>query len=322
MTIITKFSSGFTDTSLPILQKDPVLPPTGGVFLLDSKNLASWTGGATIGTSDPLNTLGKTAAADGTNPGQGYWSSLGSPTDLSTINEPLAFNPTTGRITFPSADQNSARFIESQATSNYLFNGTDNFCISIWVYAGTPSTTPKTLLITSAASTDSARRGLQMTLSAGTGGSGQGGFQVNRPTRTGYPIAPGNTAASNTSYFAYGGANNQPGAVSTGVHRVGYAWYKTGGNWFHKGIIDQVVGTEYATPNHQTTGIDLGQSTAGGARDPYYITALGNRQSSGTSMFGTDNGIYRIYIENLTLSGRTPEQVWAADWTRGNGRFS
>ena len=33
-------------------------------------------------------------------------------------------------------------------------------------------------------------------------------------------------------------------------------------------------------------------------------------------------GLARFYVENLSVSGRTAEEVWAADWARGNGRFS
>lgn len=319
MALITRLSSAFTDTTLPLLQKDPVLPAAGGVLLLDGKNPGCWTGASTIGVTDPLYSLSRTTAADGTTPGQGYWTSYGTPTDLSTISKPLAYNSTTGRITFPSAGtSNAARFIESQSQARYLFNGTDNFCISVWAYIAPTGTI--VLLTTQPSGTSSSTRvGLTMYAQAGAGGSGgaAGGFQAFRRSAIGYPISPGVTATANTQNFAYGGVNNSPVGLTAGIHRLGYAWYKKAdGNWYNKPILDQTVGTELATPTHVTTGIDLGQSTAGGARDPYHVAAIapGN--------FGTDNGIYRLYIENLTLSGRTPEQVWAADWTRGNGRFS
>ena len=324
MALITKLSSAFTDPTLPILQKDPVLPAAGGVFLLDSKNPGSWSGASTIETSAPLNSLARATAADGTNPGQGYWTTYGTPTDLATISKPLAYDSATGRITFPSAGtNNAARFIESQAQGRYLFNATDAFCISAWVYI--TSTGSLLLLTLQQAGSDNNRNGLLISALPGPGGAGgaAGGFQVIRPSRVGYPISPGVTASTRTDNYAYGGSNNSPAALTSGVHRLGYAWYrKADGNWYSRPILDQTIGAELATPTHVTTGLDLGQTTAGGARDPYWVAALGNRVQNAPNTFGTSNALCRLYIENLTVSGRTPEQVWAADWARGNGRFS
>jgi len=327
MALITRLSSAFTDTTLPILQKDPVLPAAGGVFLLDGKNPGSWSGGSTIGVADPLKSLSRTAAADGTNPGQGYWTSGVTPQDLSPISKPLAYDSATGRITLPSAVSPAARFVESQAQGRYLFNALDSFCISTWVYVAPPeppaTVGPSLLVLTLQPSgNDNARNGLIMTCAVGAGGAaGAGGFQASRPARIGYPVSPGVVAATRTDNFIYGGASNQPAALTAGIHRLGAAWYrKNDNNWYQRPILDQVLGAELATPSHVTTGLDLGQTTAGGARDPFWVAAIGGRATSNT--FGTPNALYRLYIENLTLSGRTPEEVWAADWARGNGRYS
>lgn len=312
--LITKLSSAFTDTTLPILQKDPVLPNAGGVFLLDSKNSASWNGSSVIAVDAPLNTLTRAAAADGTNPGLGVFSvGENTPVSLSSVSKPLAYNSATGRITFPTTSDPTAaaRFIESQAQGLYLFNGTDAFCISAWVYVA--PTGVLHLLFTQPAGNNNARQGLTITASVASG------FQVTRPSMVGYPISPGVTQTVATANAAYGTA----ATITSGIHRLGYAWYrKTDNNWYGRPILNQVLGSELATPSHVTTGIDLGQTTAGGPRNQYYVAALGNRRQVHPGTFGTDNGFYRLYIENITVSGRTPEQVWAADWARGNERFS
>jgi hypothetical protein len=104
---------------------------------------------------------------------------------------------------------------------------------------------------------------------------------------------------------------------------LGFAWYKSGGNWYQRAILDEnSLSSELATPRFDTAGIDMGQSTHDGSRDIAQLLSVGMGSFFTQPVYGTGFGLYRMYWENLTESGRTPEQVWAADWARGNGRFS
>lgn len=334
MTLITRLSTTFTDTTLPKLLRDPILVD-GSMYLIDGKNPYTYSGAGAdnlLSPTEPLLSLADAPFADGTNPGQGYWFSTETPTNLSTVTRSLSHDPATGRFSFPAQPEGNrfGRFIESEATGTYIFNAFDSYCISAWLYIGN---TGGQWLYFQGAGSDNARAGLSAEVSLNPGpddGDANNGPTWKRPSRVGYPIEPGVTATTRNDNLghAYG---QQPAVLSTGIYRVGFAWYRKSngayafgnvGDWHQQAIFQEALQGEIATPSHVTTGLDLGQSTAGGARDPYWVATLGGRGGANTGLWGTDTALCRFYVENLTVSGRTPEQVWAADWARGNGRFS
>lgn len=334
MTLITRLATTFTDTTLPKLVRDPVLVD-GSMYLIDGKNPYVYSGGGAdnlLDPSEPLFSLAESSFADGTNLGQGYWTSTTTPIDLSTVTRALSHNPVTGRFSFPSQPDGNkfARFIESEATGTYIFNAFDSYCISAWLYIGN---TGGVWFYVQGAGNDNARIALSSEVSLNAGpldGNANNGPSWRRPSRIGYPIEPGVTATTRVDNqpHLYG---QQPVVPTAGIYRIGFAWYRKSngdyafgntGDWHQQAIFQEALQGELATPSHVTTGLDLGQSTAGGARDPYWVAALGGRGGSSSGVWGTDTALCRFYVENLSVSGRTPEQVWAADWTRGNGRFS
>jgi hypothetical protein len=117
------------------------------------------------------------------------------------------------------------------------------------------------------------------------------------------------------------------------IYRIGYAWYwdPSESAWREKWVVDNgTVGTKtVAAWSQQGHGIDLGQGkddngSALGLRTPWAVMGFGGDafSTNETGWWGSDHKLYRLYIEDNTRSGRTPEQVWAADWVRGNGRYS
>lgn len=264
MALITKLSSAFTDTSLPILQKDPVIPNAGGIVLLDFKNLGCHpTQGSTISSYTQLVNAG--------------WATL-------TPSGTISYNSTTGRATSASG----TGIIYFDNTSGSVFSSTTaNYCLSAWLYL--PDTLPG---------------GYPELIVKGTGlgNTGNNTFSLySRTTGTfdgfefGRPSATGNALQNLASMSPANGT----------VYRFGYAWSKNSGTWQHKSVVNN--GNPTAWTN----------STFGTGAD-----GVQNRSERGEIRLNGDIGIYRFYLENLTLSGRTPEQVWAADWARGNGRFS
>lgn len=95
------------------------------------------------------------------------------------------------------------------------------------------------------------------------------------------------------------------------VVRIGYAWRWSGSNWQAKLIVNNGSPSDWDDINGLTN------SSVG-----FYNTAQGNAFAInfGASSFG--GATYRLLIEDMTESLRTPEEIWDADWARGDGRFS
>ena len=315
MTLITRLSTAFTDTTLPILRKDPVLPAAGARILLDFKNAGTWDqSDATIGKTDPIYSLVDNGAPTGLDPGLVYQNNT--LVDGATHTATMNYDPTTGRVTFPAGDAaagavESARYLEKNGQFYIIDDLTAGYCFSMWLYVD-GNGAACTLLNDMRDGNDNARRGFQVTYR-----SDQKRITVSKPSRIGFPIDATTTASSrNDNSFV------SPGNLTSGIYRVGYAWYKDGATWKFRGIWDEAIGTETDMLGFDTTGYDAGQSTHDGARDPNRNWGIGKKFSSVPTLFGSPHGIYRLYVENLSVSGRTPEQVWDADWARGNGRFS
>jgi hypothetical protein len=318
MTLITRLSTNFTDTTLPVLVKDPVIPAAGSRFLWDFKNPGTWSGGATITASDPLYSLARIEGATGLNVGDSYITSQ--TTARPATDAPIIMNhdQATGRVTFP--DQSGsvtnsgryARFMESATEGKYIFNDlSDGYCMSMWLYfsSGMGSTNRsfmlhKPYLI--------GRFGLFVSVR-------EDFINFQRSTGSGFPKDQSTTISADAKY-----QSSHTGFATDAIHRVGFAWYKdSNGDWYQKAVLDESTPTaELPTPNFGTAGLDLGQTTHDGAQDPNQLLSVGMDTSYTADLYGTGFGLYRVYVENITESGRTPEQVWAADWARGNGRFS
>ncbi len=162
-----------------------------------------------------------------------------------------------------------------------------NYCFSWWFNLPTNTANNQKLAESPAGSS----RSFQV-LSTNLG-AGLTGFNFNHW---------GQTSNAKTTAFSYAGGS---------VFRMGYAWQWSGSNWQSKsvanngtpsawgdisGLTDSSVGLYNTASNHPFV-INFGSTSVGGA-------------------------VYRLLIEDLTESGRTPEEVWDADWAVGNGRFS
>ena len=316
MTLITRLSSAFTDTSLPILVKDPVIPENGSRFLWDFKSPGTWTGAGTINATDPLYSLARVEGATGLNVGDSYISSQTTTRPATDAPITMNFDQATGRVTFPaqsgSVSGRYARFMESATEGKYIFNDlSDGYCMSMWLYfsSGMQSTNRSFMLHKPYTN---GRFGLFTIVRENL-------ISFYRSTGGGFPKDGSTTISTDAKY-----ESTHSGFATDAIHRVGFAWYKdSNGDWYQKAILDESTLTSaLATPNFGTAGLDLGQTTHDGAQDPNQLLSVGMDTSYTADLYGTGFGFYRIYIENTTESGRTPEEVWAADWARGNGRFS
>ena len=103
------------------------------------------------------------------------------------------------------------------------------------------------------------------------------------------------------------------------VFRLGYAWQWNGSTWQAKSVLDNGTPSDWSDIPFATQDANVG----------FYNTAQGNNFifDAGSETVTSDNGTgggaaYRLLVEDLTESGRTPEEVWSADWAAVDGRFS
>ena len=139
-----------------------------------------------------------------------------------------------------------------------------------------------------------------------SGGYGYGQTYVNFTGLKVHETTPG----SRYTWTSSEGTGNQASiAISdTTVTRVGFSGYNDGGTWKVSTIVND--GTP-SVSNMSGTGISVD------AINPSLFM-----YGSGVNYPNPAHRIYRLYVEDLTVSGRTAEQVWDADWARANGRFS
>ena len=278
MTLITRLSTTFTDTTLPILQKDPVIPNAGGVVLVDFKNTGTWPS-----QESPITSYNSLV--------NNNW-----PT-LTASNSSTTYNATTGRVTATGAVS-----LPVEDASNRLFADTAaNYCISLWVYL--PDSNP---FFSSYFSKGTGNVNVNThSFFVRVGGTGSERIEMYRPAST------DGSASSNGIVFGTTTVDDED-LPTNGIYRLGYAWSKNAGQWQHRGILNNNTPTAWANSTFGT-GAD-------GVQENASWTGRLFGDSGGAASTGL--GVYRFYLENLTVSGRTPEQVWAADWARGNGRFS
>lgn len=267
MTLITKLNSSFSDTTLPLLQKDSALPGSGGVMLLDFKNTGTY---ATQFASF--------------NGGQRFMSLV----TTNSITQPYAESTTSGTYSSATGALTGTLNLSPQTSQSFIIDDVSHdYCFSWWFKL--PSAIANNLTV--AQSGISGNRSFLM--ASVNLGSGLSSVSFNHW---------GQTAVARQTSFSYAGNS---------VFRMGYAWKWNGSIWQAKsvsnngspsawtnitGLTDANIGF-YNTSNSNVFRIDFGGSSIGGAT-------------------------YRLLVEDMTESGRTPEQIWAADWASASGRFS
>lgn len=278
MTLITRLSTAFTDTTLPILQKDPVIPSAGGVVLFDFKNTGTWPSQASPITSYDSLVNNNWPALTASNSSNTYSAATGRVTATGAISLPL---------------ENASKRLFADTTANY--------CLSMWVYLPDNNPAYATYFVRGAGNLNSNTHSFVVRVS-------------NTDTEVIEMFRPSSTDANGTQNgvgFGTGTVNDNNLPVNT-VYRLGYAWSKNAGQWQHRGILNNDTPTAWANSTFGTgaDGVQENASWTGAL-----FGAAGGAAPTGL-------GVYRFYLENLTVSGRTAEEVWAADWARGNGRFS
>lgn len=263
MTLITRLSTAFTDTTLPILQKDPVLPNEGAVLLFEPKSLGTYPSQDPTVSAQDLQSLTLTPRSVPVGAG--------------------TYDPATGKF-------NAAATFAPNPADLYQDN-THAYCLSIWI--GVPETHAPYRVLMWGGDRNSLNTVDNKSLTMHWDNTDTRRLLIYKPD-----INSGNERQ-----------NGFLNVLPVGVNRVGYAWQKNDVN---------------GTPTWQWKGIVNNGTPGNWNNDTFGTGAAGiNTASSSSVLWTNDNSsIYRFYLEDLTVSGRTPEQVWAADWARGNGRFS
>lgn len=344
MTLIVKVSEAFTDSTLPLLVADEALAGAngGGKFLLDFKSRGSWPSqGTTITKSDPLYSL-TGAGATGVDPGtfETYSATFtqagkdaggvdGIYQNAAIFTPEMTYNPATGvagffdvtgvapfdSSTLSYRDVIAGRFIE-QENGPYIFDDLSaNYAISLWVKWDSLSTTSGYFLNNRTVGSN-ARAGVIIQKS---------GLNVSFQHRscTGFPVNATTTQSTNQINSLFLTPNATELQSRNGVLRIGYAWRKQGAGWLRQVALNQTVTSEQALVGFDSAGIDCGQSTHDGPRNSQWLYALGLGADNGQNLFGLahQNGICRLLVENTTISGRSAQEVWDADWAVANDRF-
>ena len=274
MTLITRLSTAFTDATLPILRKDPVLPDTaltgaGDQVLYDWKNVGTWPSQAgTINAGDTFFSL-----ADPNVAGVG---------DGVDANIAATYDSATGRV----STTNTAGLYIEESYDDIFSDPTADYVVSFWMSRDVTSFYP-------------------LLSQKGTG-------NVNVNTHS-FAIYGGDNTTSVAWHHPRAGdpdANRNRvnfAAVTLGtMNRYGVHWTKSSGSWRIRGVLNNNTPGGYIAMTHGTgaNGIQLNSAWKWRLRAE------------------SASDIARIYVENLSVSGRTAEEVWDADWARGNGRFS
>lgn len=220
MTLITRLSTAFTDTTLPILRKDPVLTDTGSLILYDFKSTANQAAGFNPASPQFVNL--------------GSYNGLTSITPLSVASD-YGYDQTKGAIVLESGNP-APIAVEANASagSSDLFNTTDNFLVILWV--SRRATTLGTFFYFNY-------------LGKGTGSTGSGdqsfSFMNSGPTPSGSLIARINfdTTSSHANVSASIAGPTTGGApVQLAMH-----WFKTGSTWEMNAYSNKTVDSSSVT---------------------------------------------------------------------------
>ena len=344
MTYIVKVSEAFTDQTLPMLVADDVLKNANGGerYLLDFKNKGSWLAqNTTITKNDPLHSLTgvgatgvdagtfETYAATFTQSGINAGGVDGIYQNAASFTPEMTYDPTTGVAGFSDVtglapfdsstlsfrDVIAGRFIE-QENGPYVFDDLDaDYAISLWVKWDSLSTSSGYFL-NNRTTTGSGRAGVIIEKS---------GLNVGFQHRScsGFPINATTTQTANFTNIYYVTPDATELQEQNGILRIGYAWRKQGASWLRQAILNQTLKSEQTLVGFDSTGIDCGQTTHDGSRSSKWLYGLGLGLDNSRNFFGFahQNGICRLYVENTTISGRSAQDVWDADWAVANNRF-
>ena len=278
MTLITRLSATFTDATLPVLRKDPVLPTSsqtgaGDRVLYDFKNVGTWPSqSANISASDTFFSIAdKTVAGIG----DGLVASVAATYDSST-----------GRI---STSSTSGLRLEENY-DDIFSDPTADYVVSVWLSYDATGAYQVPLEKGVTLNSNTANKSFMLIYSA----TGTSGTQMAWH----HPRAGDANSQANKLVF--------PSATLGTVNRYGVHWTKQSGSWQIRAVFNNNTPGNYVNMSHGTDANGIQLNSAWKLQTVAY----------------TMNDFARLYVENLTVSGRTAEQVWDADWARGNGRFS
>jgi len=291
MTLITRLSTAFTDNSLPILRRDSAIT-NGTIFLWEPKSLFCYP------SQDPVIQ-------------EAQWTSMKNIAfeeyKTSTGSDWPAFTNGHGLWT---ASSNHLYYDSVSASVSGDTDGTDNrnsgpafgssadmfpdpshsYLMSFWVkYTSSPT------------AFDGGNH--QRLLDAGNSSFYPSGTIKSFALTNSFSLEKVST--NGTQPMSSGALSNKP---INAVNQFGFAWAVVDGTWKYKAVNNNVV----------TNSGDWQNDIAGSATDGIITDSSAWVELHPQSV----TKFYRIMVEDLTVSGRTPEQVWAADWARSNGRFS
>jgi hypothetical protein len=198
------------------------------------------------------------------------------------------YSPSRGGLQGNNSGDGTSGLWLSDTSTNIINDATKSWVFTIWLYRGASTGGTLTLL-------EDQAMGLT---SVGTGG----------------PIVLNAFGANGTANSMY-----LVGANYSVRKRLGFTVYQDGSFvWKFRQVEDQSVGAEtnLAGATNTNGGAGLRVSASGTTR-PRVFPVPG-----GYSGIPTDYLFYRIFAENLSVSGRTYQQALDADWARGDGRFS
>ena len=221
MTLITRLSTAFTDTTLPKLRKDPVLTDSGSLILYDFKATANQAAGFDPASPEFVNL--------------GSYTGRTSITPLS-VSSDYAYDQTKGAIVWNTGNIPTPISVEDNASagSSDLFNTTDNFLVILW--ASRRATNLGTFFFSNY-------------LAKGTGNTSSGDqslcFMNNGTTPSNGIIARINfdTTSSHAADSALvGGPTTGGDPVQLAMH-----WFKTGSTWEMNAYSNKTVDTQSLT---------------------------------------------------------------------------
>ena len=268
MTLITRLSATFTDATLPVLRKDPILPNSsltgaGDRILYDFKSVGTWPSqAATINIGDPVANLADTSVVDSV---------------ASAIT--ASYNSATGAVTTSNGDLDNTGLALESAYDDIFADTTHDFLFIAWIK---PNNAP-----------------FRKQIQKGDGDGNSTEKTIDIWTYNGTPriqlAGSNNTFATGDSFF-FENRTNQ-------VTQIAAVLSKSTGSWIGYGYQDGV-----------SAGATVALQAGSGASALFPL--------AGQTLEIINGPIYRVYVEDLTLSGRSHADVVAADWARGNGRFS
>jgi hypothetical protein len=269
MTLITRIPATHSNTLLPRITKDPVLPlfGQGTRLLVDMKSANSWPSQeSSITTSDQVLNIADTTPA---------WPTL-------EVAGTHTYNSTRGGLQ-GNASATSGLWLSD--TSTGIFNNAlHSWAFTLWLFRGAITTGTTFSMFADHAVSFAAY-------------ATSAAFEMN---------IRGASGTGNSEFLAFS---------PNSLNRVGFTVYQDASfQWKYR----TVTGSQVSTTEKNLAGAT---NTEGGAGLRASASATTRPRIFGNAV-PADFFFYRTYAENLTLSGRTFQQVFDADWARGNGRFS